>query len=141
MRDIICSYRHRFPEGQLLRATHQTSCTGKCERRFSKAKRRFQRTVRLLRRAAKNCQKLLFVISFWYDKPDLKSMNNPSWLKKLAPGELQLLRDLADVVKRTALSGSKDTMTAEIRQEIERRGKNDIISKMTQAIHRSRRRT
>ena len=67
-------------------------------------------------------------------------MSNPSWLKKLSPGELQLLRDLADVVKRTALSGRQDTMTtAEIRQEIERRGKNNIISNMTQAIRGSRR--
>ena len=67
-------------------------------------------------------------------------MSNPSWLKKLSPGELQLMRDLADVVKRTALNGRQDTMTtAEIRQEIERRGKNNIISTMTQAIRGSRR--
>jgi hypothetical protein len=66
-------------------------------------------------------------------------MNNPSWLKKLAPGELQLLRDLADVVKPTALSDRRDTMAAEIRQEIERRGKNKIISTMTRAIRGSRR--
>ena len=55
-------------------------------------------------------------------------MSNPSWLKKLAPSELQLLRDLADVVKRTALSGRQGMMTAEIRQEIERRSKNNLIS-------------
>ena len=58
-------------------------------------------------------------------------MSNPSWLEKLAPSELQLLRDLADVVKRTALSDVSDEqrmMTAEIRQEIERRGKNNLIS-------------
>ena len=58
-------------------------------------------------------------------------MRNPSWLQKLAPSELQLLRDLADVVKRTALSDVSDEqrmMTAEIRQEIERRGKNNLIS-------------
>jgi hypothetical protein len=66
-------------------------------------------------------------------------MSNPSWLKKLSPGELELLRDLADVVKRTALIGTQGTMTAEIRQEIERRGKNNIISTMTRAMRRSRR--
>jgi hypothetical protein len=44
-------------------------------------------------------------------------MTNPSWLKKLSPSELQLLRDLADVVARTALSGRQDMMTAEIRQD------------------------
>ena len=58
-------------------------------------------------------------------------MRNPPWLEKLAPSELQLLRDLADVVKRTALSDVSDEqrmMTAEIRQEIERRGKNNLIS-------------
>ena len=67
-------------------------------------------------------------------------MSNLSWLKKLSPGELQLMRDLADVVKRTALNGRQDTMTtAEIRQEIERRGKKNIISTMTQAIRGSRR--
>ena len=66
-------------------------------------------------------------------------MSNPSWLKKLAPSELQLLRDLADVVKRTALSDRQGMMTAEIRQEIERRSKNNVISTMTQAMRRSRR--
>ena len=66
-------------------------------------------------------------------------MNNPSWLKKLSPGELQLLRDLADVFKHAAVRGWQDTMTVEIRQEIERRSKNNIISTMTQAIRRSRR--
>ena len=58
-------------------------------------------------------------------------MRNPPWLEKLAPSELQLLRDLADVVKRTALSDVSDEqrmMTAEIRQEIERRSKNNLIS-------------
>jgi hypothetical protein len=43
-------------------------------------------------------------------------MSNPSWLKKLSPGELRLMHDLADVVKRTALGGKQNTMTAEIRQ-------------------------
>jgi hypothetical protein len=66
-------------------------------------------------------------------------MSKPSWLKKLAPSELQLLRDLADVVKRTALSSRQRMMTAEILQEIERRGKNNIISTMTRAIRGSRR--
>ena len=66
-------------------------------------------------------------------------MSNPSWLKKLAPSELQLLRDLADVVKRTALSDRQGMMTAEIRKEIERRSKNNLISTMTQAMRRSRR--
>jgi hypothetical protein len=57
-------------------------------------------------------------------------MSNPSWLEKLAPSELQLLRDLAEVVKRTALSDVSDEqrmMTAEIRQEIERRSKNNNL--------------
>ena len=36
-------------------------------------------------------------------------MSNPSWLEKLAPSELQLLRDLADVVKRTVLSDKHAT--------------------------------
>jgi hypothetical protein len=66
-------------------------------------------------------------------------MSNPSWLKKLSPAELQLLRDLAVVVARMALSGRQDMMTAEIRQELERRAKIDIISTATQAIKRSRR--
>jgi hypothetical protein len=66
-------------------------------------------------------------------------MSNPSWLKKLSPAELQLLRDLADVVARMALCGRRDMMTAEIRQELDRRGKTDIISTGTQAIKRSKR--
>ena len=67
-------------------------------------------------------------------------MNNPSWLEKLSPGELQLMHDLADVVKQTALNSRQHTVaTAEIRQEIERRGKNDIISTITPAIRGSRR--
>lgn len=67
-------------------------------------------------------------------------MGNPSWLNKLAPGELQLMHDLADVVKRVAPNGKQHRMmTAEIRREIERRGKNNLISTMTQAIGGSRR--
>jgi hypothetical protein len=76
---------------------------------------------------------------FWVWQPVLNSMSNPSWLKKLSPAELQLLRDLADVVARMALSARQDMMTAEIRQELERRAKTDIISTATQAIKRSRR--
>ena len=62
-------------------------------------------------------------------------MRNPPWLEKLAPSELQLLRDLADVVKPTVLSDRQGIRLnsylrrlAEIRQEIERRGKNNLIS-------------
>jgi len=67
-------------------------------------------------------------------------MSNPSWLKKLSPGELQLMRDLADVVKRTALNGGQHTVaTAAIRQEVERRGKNNIISTNGSGNTRSRR--
>jgi hypothetical protein len=66
-------------------------------------------------------------------------MSHPSWLKELSPGKLQLMRDLADVVKRTALGGKQNTMTAEIRQEVERRGKNSIISTNDAGNMRSRR--
>jgi predicted ThiF/HesA family dinucleotide-utilizing enzyme len=67
-------------------------------------------------------------------------MSNPSWLKKLSPGELQLMRDLADVVKRTALNGGQHTVaTAELRQEVKRRGKNNIISTNGASITRSKR--
>ena len=67
-------------------------------------------------------------------------MSDPSWLKKLSAGELKLMRDIADVVRCTPLKGKQDTMTtAEIRQEFERRGKENIISTMTQAIRGSRR--
>jgi hypothetical protein len=65
--------------------------------------------------------------------------SNPSWLTRLSPGELQLMHDLADIVRRTTLNGRQHTMTADIRQEIERRGKSNLISTMAQAIRGSRR--
>jgi hypothetical protein len=50
------------------------------------------------------------------------------------------MRDLADVVKRTALNGGQHTVaTAEIRQEVKRRGKNNIISTNGAGNTRSRR--
>jgi hypothetical protein len=73
-------------------------------------------------------------------------MRNPSWLKKLAPSELQLLRDLADVVKRTVLSDRQGIRlntylrrSAEIRQEIKQRAKNNLISDDDTGNARSRR--
>jgi hypothetical protein len=49
-------------------------------------------------------------------------MNTPSWLSVFSPGELKLMDDIGDVIKRTALKSWQGTTTAaEIRREIERR--------------------